>query len=89
MAIPTTVQRTVILTHEHADFDALASMLAAARLYPQAIPVLPRQMNRNLEAFLSEYGEVLPFVAAGGSASADGLTAPLLSTRRPSSPFGG
>jgi len=54
---------TVILTHEHTDFDALASMLAAARLYPNATPVLPRQMNRNLEAFLAEYAEMLPFVA--------------------------
>ncbi len=61
MAIPSSTV-TVILTHEHTDFDALASMLAAARLYPHATPVLPRLMNRNLEAFLAEYGEVLPFV---------------------------
>jgi tRNA nucleotidyltransferase (CCA-adding enzyme) len=54
--------QAVILTHEHTDFDALASMLAAARLYPEAIPVLPRQMNRNLEAFLAVYRDVLPFV---------------------------
>jgi len=53
---------TVILTHEHTDFDALASLLAASRLYPTAAPILPRQMNRNLEAFLAEYAEVLPFV---------------------------
>lgn len=53
---------SVILTHEHTDFDALASMLAAARIYPHATPVLPRQMNRNLEAFLAEYAEMLPFV---------------------------
>src|SRR5512143_1152941 len=61
MAIPNQPV-SVILTHEHTDFDALASMLAAARLYPHATPVLPRQMNRNLEAFLSEYAEMLPFV---------------------------
>ncbi len=29
---------SVILTHEHTDFDALASMLAAARLFPHATP---------------------------------------------------
>ncbi len=52
----------LILTHEHTDFDALASLLAAARLYPQAVPVLPRLMNRNLETFLTTYGELLPFV---------------------------
>ena len=53
---------TVILTHEHTDFDALAAMLAAARLWPQAVPVLPRQINRNLEAFLAVYRDALPFV---------------------------
>ena len=50
------------MTHEHTDFDALASMLAASRLYPQSVPVLPRQLNRNLEAFLSDYRDLLPFV---------------------------
>lgn len=54
--------RELVLTHERTDFDALASLLAAARLYPQAVPVLPRQMNRNLEAFLTVYGDSLPFV---------------------------
>jgi tRNA nucleotidyltransferase (CCA-adding enzyme) len=53
---------SIILSHEHADFDALASLLAAARLYPHAIPILPRQMNRNLEEFLMLYRDVLPFV---------------------------
>jgi tRNA nucleotidyltransferase (CCA-adding enzyme) len=53
---------TVILTHEHTDFDALASMLAASRLYPHAVPVLPHQMNRNLESFLAVYRDMLPFV---------------------------
>ena len=55
--------QVLVLTHEHTDFDALASMLAAARLYPQSVPVLPRQINRNLEAFLSDYHDLLPFVS--------------------------
>ncbi len=55
---------TVILTHEHTDFDALASMLAAAKLYPEAYPVLPRQLNRNVREFLTLYRNELPFVAA-------------------------
>jgi tRNA nucleotidyltransferase (CCA-adding enzyme) len=62
MLPPSTSPFTIILTHEHADFDALASLLAAARLYGQALPVLPRRMNRNLEAFLAVYRDVLPFV---------------------------
>jgi tRNA nucleotidyltransferase (CCA-adding enzyme) len=46
----------VILTHENADFDAIASLLAAHKLYPGATPVLPHRINRNVQAFLSLYG---------------------------------
>ncbi|MGD9101671.1 MAG: DHH family phosphoesterase, partial [Anaerolineae bacterium] len=52
----------VILTHENADFDAIASLLAASKLYPEAIPVLPRRINRNGRAFLALYGGELPMV---------------------------
>ncbi len=52
----------VILTHENADFDAIASLLGASRLFPAAMPVLPRRMNRNIRAFLTLYGAELPFV---------------------------
>ena len=52
----------VITTHENTDFDGLASMLGASKLYPRAVPVLPRRLNRNLRDFLTLYGEELPFV---------------------------
>jgi tRNA nucleotidyltransferase (CCA-adding enzyme) len=52
----------VILTHENADFDAIASLLGARKLFPSAIPVLPRRINRNVNAFLALYGMELPFV---------------------------
>ncbi len=52
----------VILTHENADFDAIASLLGASLLFPAAVPVLPRRMNRNIRAFLTLYGAELPFV---------------------------
>lgn len=57
-------QRTiqVILTHEHTDFDGLASLLAASKLFVGAMPVLPRRPNRNLQHFLTLYWDVLPFV---------------------------
>jgi len=54
----------VILTHENTDFDALASLLGAWKLYPDAIPVLPRRLNRNLRHFLTLYCDELPFVQA-------------------------
>jgi len=50
-----------IATHENTDFDALASLLAASKLYPQAVPVLPRRMNRNVQDFVTLYWEQLPF----------------------------
>ena len=52
----------VILTHENADFDAIASLLAAWKLYPDATPVLPRRINRNGRSFLALYGGELPMV---------------------------
>ena len=52
----------VILTHENADFDAIASLLAAHKLYPNAQPVLPHRVNRNVQAFLGLYGPGLPFL---------------------------
>jgi tRNA nucleotidyltransferase (CCA-adding enzyme) len=51
----------IILTHEQADFDALASMLGAHLLDRGAVPVLPIRLNRNLRAFLTLYGALLPF----------------------------
>ena len=52
----------VILTHENADFDAIASLLAAWKMYPDATPVLPRRVNRNGRTFLALYGGELPMV---------------------------
>jgi len=52
----------VILTHENADFDAIASLLGASKLFPTATPVLPRRINRNGRALLALYGAELPFV---------------------------
>lgn len=51
----------VILTHENADFDAIASLLGAHKLFPQAAPVLPRRINRNVQNFLHLYGSKFPF----------------------------
>ena len=52
----------IILTHEQADFDALASLLGASLLDEQARPVLPRRLNRNVRSFLTLYGLELPFI---------------------------
>ena len=41
----------VITTHVNADFDALASMLAAKKLYPEAVIVFPGAQEKNLRNF--------------------------------------
>ena len=42
---------TIITTHINADYDALASMLAAQKLYPGSILVFPRFNEKNLRNF--------------------------------------
>ncbi len=54
--------QTVILTHELTDFDALASLLGGALLFPQALPVLPWKLKRNVQAFLALYRNQFPFI---------------------------
>jgi tRNA nucleotidyltransferase (CCA-adding enzyme) len=52
----------LILTHDNADFDAVASLFAVHRLDPEALAVLPCRVNQNVEHFLNLYGSALPFV---------------------------
>jgi tRNA nucleotidyltransferase (CCA-adding enzyme) len=52
----------IILTHEQADFDALAALLGAALLQEGDLAVAPRRMNRNVRSFLNLYGDDLPFI---------------------------
>jgi tRNA nucleotidyltransferase (CCA-adding enzyme) len=42
---------TIIATHVNADFDALASMLAAQKLYPDGLVVFPGSQEKNLKNF--------------------------------------
>ena len=42
---------SIITTHVNADFDALASMLAAQKLYPDALVVFPGSQEKNLKNF--------------------------------------
>jgi len=42
---------TIITTHVNADFDALASMLAAQKLYPDALVVFPGSQEKTLRNF--------------------------------------
>ena len=52
----------VILTHEQADMDALASQLGAWLLFPDAYPIRPRKINRNGKRYLQRFGAELPYI---------------------------
>jgi tRNA nucleotidyltransferase (CCA-adding enzyme) len=52
----------LIMTHDHADFDAVASQLAVHKLAPTARPVLPVRCNRNVRHFIRLYWDELPFL---------------------------
>ncbi len=43
--------KTVITAHANADFDALAAMIAANRLYPDAVLIFPGSQEKNLRNF--------------------------------------
>ena len=48
-----TVCMKIITTHKSSDFDALASLIAATIVYPDATPVLPKTVNPNVKTFLA------------------------------------
>jgi len=54
----------VILTHEQADFDAVASQLGAFLMQENVFAVLPKAQNRNVRDFLHLYAADLPFIYA-------------------------
>lgn len=49
----------IIVGHTNTDFDCLACMLAAAKLYPRARPALSGHVDRNVREFLTLYGDLL------------------------------
>ena len=71
----------IILSHEHTDFDALASMFAASLVFPDALPVLPRQLNRNVASFLTLYRNHFPFITDKDLPRADVTHAILVDAR--------
>ena len=50
----TNAEMHVITTHLNADFDGLASMIAAQKLYPDALLAFPGSQEKNLREFISQ-----------------------------------
>src|SRR2546429_2337826 len=55
---------TVIATHGNTDFDAFAALLAARRLYPDAVACLTGSLNRNVREFYRLHADELALVDA-------------------------
>jgi tRNA nucleotidyltransferase (CCA-adding enzyme) len=55
----------VITTHTNTDFDAFASLLAARRLYPDAVAALPGSLNRNVREFYRLHADELGIADTG------------------------
>jgi tRNA nucleotidyltransferase (CCA-adding enzyme) len=49
----------IITSHNVLDFDGLASMVAAAKLYPGAVRVFPGTVNKNVKKFMALYKDLL------------------------------
>ncbi|MGQ9746793.1 MAG: CBS domain-containing protein [Candidatus Caldatribacteriaceae bacterium] len=52
----------VVASHEGTDFDAFASMVAIAKLFPGTQILLGGSVNRNVRHFLSLYGKFFPYL---------------------------
>ncbi len=53
----------IATTHKNTDFDALASLIAATIIYPDAIPVLPKNVNPNVKKFISIHKDLFRIYA--------------------------
>jgi tRNA nucleotidyltransferase (CCA-adding enzyme) len=49
----------IITTHDHYDFDALASIVSVKKLYKDAIVILPYEAESNVKKFLKIYPNIL------------------------------
>jgi len=77
--------RTVITTHLNADFDALASLLAAQKLYPESIVVFPGTQEKNLRNFFVNSMAYLFNLADLNAVNPDDIdTLVIVDTRQPS-----
>ena len=54
----------IATTHKNTDFDALASLIAATIIYPDAIPVLPKNVNPNVKKFISIHKDLFRIYAS-------------------------
>lgn len=49
----------IIISHDNTDFDGLAAMVAAKKLYPDAVMVFPGRLCRNVEDFMALHKDTI------------------------------
>jgi len=74
---------TLIVTHDHVDFDALAAAVGASKLYPGGKIALPEPLHANVQAFVNRHRHLLPLREAGQAPGSPG-TAVIVDTRQKS-----
>lgn len=52
-------QLEVIISHQSTDFDSLAAMVAAKKIYKDALLVFTGSLERNVRKFISMYGDLI------------------------------
>ncbi len=52
----------IIITHENGDFDALAAVVAASKLYSDSAVIMPEPLQPNVRAFVNLYRDLLPLI---------------------------
>jgi len=52
----------LIITHENGDFDALAAVVAASKLYPESVVIMPEPLQPNVRSFVNLYRDLLPLI---------------------------
>ena len=56
----------VIATHVSSDFDSFAGMIAAKKIYPEAVILLPSSINSNVRKFIALHEDGLPVLKEPG-----------------------
>lgn len=73
----------IVVSHVHPDFDAYASLVAAALLHPGAVPVYGGSRNRNVQAFHALHGSLLGVAEAATVDTSAVTTLVVVDTREP------
>ncbi|QQK80808.1 CBS domain-containing protein [Salicibibacter cibi] len=68
----------IIASHKNTDFDALASLVAAKKLYPDANILLPAKVSPNVKKYLAIYRDQFPYINEQQLPSSDKIEALIL-----------